>query len=72
MKVFCTPLTKRIECAKVSPKGIISKTRYDVTETDLEAVADFLIKNDCAMQFDFMGEAMILSVTKETPNTTTK
>ena len=52
-KVGCLPLTSRIIAGKVLNDGTWGKTKYDVTDTAVGAVAAHLLQREEKVQFSY-------------------
>ncbi len=63
-KVGCSPLTSKIFAGKVLKNGMWGKTKHDVTDTAVGAVAQHLLQLDEKMEFTYQGEQYELKVEK--------
>lgn len=55
-KVGCSPLTSKLFAGNVLKNGIWGKTKHDVTDSAVGAVAQHLLQLDQRMQFNYKGE----------------
>ncbi len=63
-KVGCSPITSRLYAGNVLPNGTWGKSKYDVTDTAVGAVAQHLMQLQEKMQFEYKGETYELKVEK--------
>ena len=63
-KVGCSPLTSRLFAGRVLKNGTWGKTKHDVTETAVGAVAQHLLQLEEKVQFNYKGELYELKVEK--------
>jgi hypothetical protein len=63
-KVGCSPLSSKIYAGKVLKNGMWGKTKYDVTDTAVSAVAQHLMQLNEKMQFNYRGELYELKIEK--------
>ena len=63
-KVGCSPVTSRLYAGNVLKNGMWGKTKHDVTDTAVSAVAQHLLQLDERMQFEYQGETYEIKVEK--------
>lgn len=61
-KVACSPLTSKIFAGKILKNGNFSNVKYDVTDTAVCAVAQYLLQLDLKMKFQYLGKTYELKV----------
>jgi len=57
-KVGCSPFTSRIIAGKVLKDGTWGKSKYDVTDTAVGAVAAHLLQKDEKVEFTYEKKSM--------------
>jgi hypothetical protein len=63
-KVGCSPLTSRLYAGNVLKNGIWGKTKHDVTDSAVGAVAQHLLQLNEKLQFTYKGEQYEIKVVK--------
>ena len=63
-KVGCSPVTSRLFAGRVLKDDTWGKTKHDVTDTAVGAVAQHLLQLEEKMQFNYKGELYELKVEK--------
>lgn len=65
IKVMCSVLTNRIYACRVNPKTeMFVGEKHDVTDDAVSAVAQHLLKERVALQFEMEGKVYLLDVTE--------
>lgn len=61
-KVGCSPLTDTIYAGRVTLAGLWSGKKHDVTDSAVDAVAQYLLQIDSSVSFDYRGKRYKMSV----------
>lgn len=63
-RVGCSPLTSRLYAGNVLKNGMWGRTKHDVTDSAVSAVALHLLQLGEKMQFNYKGEEYEIKVVK--------